>query len=180
MGGEELWKIFCKTVENFRILVLFPSFNAYETVEDFQTLRKACSFVTRSWRDDEKIFLFHYRVQHLSCWREDLIPSCHLYYRIIACGKVFKMLDCFFWCLLMMMLNYLPFFCFNDIIFPVKTKSFQTIIQGFWNYLFSLVWFANVDSLFSCFVGGFASRQDVNHNNNRRGYGRMPLSVILV
>ena len=48
MGGEELWKIFFKTVENFRILVLFPSFNAYETVEDFQTLRKACSFVTRS------------------------------------------------------------------------------------------------------------------------------------
>ena len=134
MGGEELWKIFFKTVENFRILVLFPSFNAYETVEDFQTLRKACSFVTRSWRDDEKIFLFHYRVQHLSCWREDLIPSCHLYYRIIACGKVFKMLDCLFWCLSMMMLNYLPFFCFNDIIFLVKTKSFQTIIKGFWNY----------------------------------------------
>ena len=26
---------------------------------------------------------------------------------------------------------YLPYFCFNDIIFPVKTKSFQTIIQGF-------------------------------------------------
>ena len=48
MGGEELWQIFCKTVENFRILVLFPSFNAYETAEDFQTLRKACSFVTRS------------------------------------------------------------------------------------------------------------------------------------
>ena len=110
-----------------------------------RTLRKACSFVTRSWRDDEKIFLFHYRVQHLSSWREDLIPSCHLYYRIIACGKVFKMLDCFFWCLSMMMLNYFPFFCFNDIIFPVKTKSFQTIIKGFWNYLFPLVWCANVD-----------------------------------
>ena len=48
MGGEKLWKILCKPVENFRILVFFPSFNAYETVEDFETLRKACSFVTRS------------------------------------------------------------------------------------------------------------------------------------
>ena len=48
MGGERLLEILCKRVENFRILVLFPSFNAYETVEDFETLRKACSFVTRS------------------------------------------------------------------------------------------------------------------------------------
>ena len=48
MGGEKLWKILCKPVENFRILVLFPSFNAYETVDDFETLRKVCSFVTRS------------------------------------------------------------------------------------------------------------------------------------
>ena len=37
MGGEKLWKILCKPVENFRILVLFPSFNAYETVEEFET-----------------------------------------------------------------------------------------------------------------------------------------------
>ena len=31
MGGENLWKILCKPVENLRILILFPSFNAYET-----------------------------------------------------------------------------------------------------------------------------------------------------
>ena len=30
MGGEKLWKILCKPVENLRILVL--AFNAYETV----------------------------------------------------------------------------------------------------------------------------------------------------
>jgi len=48
MGGEKLWKILRKPAENLRILVLFPSFNAYETVQDFETLRKACSFVTGS------------------------------------------------------------------------------------------------------------------------------------
>ena len=34
---EKLWKILCKPVENFLILVLFPSFNAYETVDKFET-----------------------------------------------------------------------------------------------------------------------------------------------
>ena len=34
---EKLWKILCKPVENFLILVLFPSFNAYETVDKFAT-----------------------------------------------------------------------------------------------------------------------------------------------
>ena len=37
---------------------------------------------------------------------------------------------------------YLPYFCFNDIIFPVKTKSLL------FNYLFPLVWCAYVDSLY--------------------------------
>ena len=37
MCGEKLWKILCKPVGNFRILVLFPSFYAYETVDVFET-----------------------------------------------------------------------------------------------------------------------------------------------
>ena len=37
MGGERLWKILSKPIKNFRILVLFPSFNAYETVNEFET-----------------------------------------------------------------------------------------------------------------------------------------------
>ena len=37
MCGEKLWKILCKPVGNFRILVLFPSFNTYETVDVFET-----------------------------------------------------------------------------------------------------------------------------------------------
>ena len=37
MGGEKLWKLLCKPVENFRILVLFPFFNAYETFDEFET-----------------------------------------------------------------------------------------------------------------------------------------------
>ena len=35
MGGEK--KMLRKPEENFRILVLFPSFNAYETFEEFET-----------------------------------------------------------------------------------------------------------------------------------------------
>ena len=34
---EKLWKILCKPVKIFLILVLFPSFNAYETVDKFET-----------------------------------------------------------------------------------------------------------------------------------------------
>ena len=37
MCGEKLWTILCKPVGNFRILALFPSFNAYETVDVFET-----------------------------------------------------------------------------------------------------------------------------------------------
>ena len=33
---------------------------------------------------------------------------------------------------------------------------------------------------FHCFVGGFTTMQDVNHNNNRGVYRRTPLSLILV
>ena len=64
--------------------------------------------------------------------------------------------------------NYLPYFCFNDIISPIKTKSFQTSIQGFQKQFIStrficLCWF----SIFICFVGEFTTVQDFNHINNR-------------
>ena len=37
MGGEKLWKILCQPVKNFRTLAIFPSFIAYETVDEFET-----------------------------------------------------------------------------------------------------------------------------------------------
>ena len=37
MGGEKLWKILCQPVKNFRILAIFSSFIAYETVDEFMT-----------------------------------------------------------------------------------------------------------------------------------------------
>ena len=37
MGGEKLWKILCQPVKNFRILAIFSSFIAYETVDEFVT-----------------------------------------------------------------------------------------------------------------------------------------------
>ena len=46
MGGEKLWKILCKPVENFRILVLFPFFNAYETFDEFETFVKSLLFLS--------------------------------------------------------------------------------------------------------------------------------------
>ena len=67
MGGEKLWKILCKPVENFRILVLFPSFNAYETVENFQTLRNL--FPSLHVRDEtmkrSSCFITEYNIYHV-------------------------------------------------------------------------------------------------------------------
>ena len=37
MGGESLWKILWKPVENSRIVLLFPPSNAYETVDELET-----------------------------------------------------------------------------------------------------------------------------------------------
>ena len=70
MGGESLWKILWKPVENSRIVLLFPPSNAYETVDELETscekpVPSHYTFVTRRWKD---LSLFHYWVQHFPTW----------------------------------------------------------------------------------------------------------------
>ena len=63
MGGEKLWENPLFPLR--KILVLFRFFNAYETVDEFDTFCEK-AFVTRSWQDNENIFLrfeYIYRVE---------------------------------------------------------------------------------------------------------------------
>ena len=56
MSGEKLWKILCTTVGNFRILVLFPSFNAYEMVDEFETFCEKIKQITNGPLISSKLF----------------------------------------------------------------------------------------------------------------------------
>ena len=60
----------CQPVKNFRILAIFPSFIAYETVDEFETSceKPVASQPSLLFRDDEKIFLSfitEYNIYHV-------------------------------------------------------------------------------------------------------------------
>ena len=77
MGGEKLWKILCTSVGNFRILVLFPSFNAYEMVDEFETFCEKPVAPQPSLHVRDETMKRSFFVSLPSTKFTNLIPSCH-------------------------------------------------------------------------------------------------------
>ena len=67
MGGEKLWKILCQPVKNFRILAIFSTFIAYETVDEFVTSceKPVASQPSLLVRDETISFITEYNICHV-------------------------------------------------------------------------------------------------------------------
>ena len=92
MGGEKLWKILCTSVRNFRILVLFPSFNAYEMVDEFETFCEKPVAPQPSLHVRDETMKRSFFVSLPSTTFTNLIPSCHLCYHIYAHRQSFTIM----------------------------------------------------------------------------------------
>ena len=92
MGGEKLWKILCTSVGNFRILVLFPSFNAYEMVDEFETFCEKPVAPQPSLHVRDETMKRSFFVSLPSTKFTNLIPSCHLCYHIYAHRQSFTIM----------------------------------------------------------------------------------------
>ena len=105
MGGEKLWKILCKPVENFRILVLFPSFNAYETFDEFETFCEKPVASQPSLHVHVTTMKRSFLVSLPSTTFYILIPSCYLCYHIYVHRQSFTSIwKCSFFSLFLLML----------------------------------------------------------------------------
>ena len=105
MGGEKLWKILCKPVDNFRILVLFPSFNAYETFDEFETFCEKSVPSQPLLHIHVTIMKRSFLVSLPSTTFSILIPSCHLCYHIYVHRQSFTSIwKCSFFSLFLLML----------------------------------------------------------------------------
>ena len=82
MGGESLWKILWKPVENSRIVLLFPPSNAYETVDELETSCEKPVPSQPSLHIRDETMKRSFFVSLLSITFSNLIPSCHLCYHI--------------------------------------------------------------------------------------------------
>ena len=82
MGGESLWKILWKPVENSRIVLLFPPSNAYETVDELETSCEKPVPSQPSLHVRDETMKRSFFVSLLSTTFSNLIPSCHLCYHI--------------------------------------------------------------------------------------------------
>ena len=77
MGGESLWKILWKPVENSRIVLLFPPSNAYETVDELETSCEKPVPSQPSLHVRDETMKRSFFVSLLSTTFSNLISSCH-------------------------------------------------------------------------------------------------------
>ena len=82
MGGESLWKILWKPVENSRIVLLLPPSNAYETVDELETSCEKPVPSQPSLHVRDETMKRSFFVSLLSTTFSNLIPSCYLCHHI--------------------------------------------------------------------------------------------------
>ena len=102
MGGERLWEILSKPIKNVRILVLFPSFNAYETVNEFETSyeKPVPSQPSLHVRDEtmKRCFITEYNIFQLDPLLPSLISYLHtstIFYKYVKIFIILASLDAY-------------------------------------------------------------------------------------